>query len=338
MLIADCCFPRAIDHSLPPVLLFYNARVEALDRLEHERRDQRLAIRVSLAFGVVMMVGKLAAYLLTGSAAIFSDAAESVVHVVAVSFAAFSLWLSSRPANHKFPYGYERITFFSAGFEGAMIVLAAIAIIYAAIHKWLAGLRLEHLGMGTLFVLAAAAINAGLGWYLVRTGRRTHSLILEADGKHVLTDSWTSFGVVGGLCLVLVTGWKPFDPLCAIAVALNIVWSGGHLIWRSATGLLDYSDPETERRLRQRLDELCAEFGVQYHGVRFRTTGNRLLVEVHLLFPHGTPVGEAHRIATQVEERLPEGLGVPAEVITHLESLEDHASVHHAEHYTGRPL
>ncbi len=308
------------------------------DRLERERRDQRLAIRVSLAFGVVMMVGKLAAYLLTGSAAIFSDAAESVVHVVAVSFAAFSLWLSSRPANSKFPYGYERITFFSAGFEGAMIVLAAVAIIYAAIHKWLAGLRLEHLGMGTLFVLAAAVINAGLGWYLVRTGRRTHSLILEADGKHVLTDSWTSFGVVGGLCLVLVTGWKPFDPLCAIAVALNIVWSGGRLIWRSATGLLDYSDPETGRKLRQRLDELCAEFGVQYHGMRFRTTGNRLLVEVHLLFAHGTPVGEAHRIATQVEERLPEGFEVPAEVITHLESLEDHASVHHAEHYTGRPL
>jgi len=308
------------------------------DRLERERRDQRLAIRVSLVFGVLMMVGKLAAYLLTGSSAIFSDAAESVVHVVAVSFAAFSLWLSSRPANNKFLYGYERITFFSAGFEGAMIVLAAVAIIYAAIHKWLAGLRLENLGMGTLFVLAAAVINAGLGWYLVRTGRRTHSLILEADGKHVLTDSWTSFGVVGGLCLVLLTGWKPFDPLCAFAVALNIVWSGGHLIWRSATGLLDYADPEIGRRLRHRLDELCTELGVQYHGVRFRTTGNRLLVEVHLLFPHGTPVGEAHRIATQVEERLPEGFEIPGEIITHLESLEDHERVHRAEHYTGRPL
>jgi cation diffusion facilitator family transporter len=244
----------------------------------------------------------------------------------------------SRPANYKFLYGYERITFFSAGFEGAMIVLAAIAIICAAIQKWLAGLRLEHLGLGTLFVLAAALINAGLGYYLLRTGRRTHSLILEANGKHVLTDSWTSFGVVGGLGLVLLTGWKPFDPLCAIAVALNIVWSGGHLIWRSATGLLDYSDPEIGRTLRQRLDELCAELGVHYHGVRFRTTGNRLMIEVHLLFPHQTPVGEAHRIATQVEERLPEGLDIPAEVITHLESLEDHASVHQAEHYTGKPL
>jgi len=333
LLSADC----ALNHSFPPDGLPYNAYVGVSDRLDHERHDQRFAMRLSLVFGVVMMAGKVTAYLLTGSAAILSDAAESVVHVVAVAFAVFSLWLSSRPANNKFPYGYERITFFSAGFEGAMIVLAAIAIIYSAIHKWLGGLRLEHLGLGTLFVLAAAVTNAGLGWYLVRTGRRTHSLILEADGKHVLTDSWTSFGVVGGLCLVLVTGWKPFDPLCAIAVALNIVWSGGHLIWRSATGLLDYSDPNIGRKLHQRLDELCHELGVQYHGLRFRTTGNRVLVEVHLLFAHGTPVGEAHRVATRIEESLPEGLDFLAEVITHLESLEDHESVHRAEHYMGRP-
>jgi cation diffusion facilitator family transporter len=306
-------------------------------RLERGRRDQRFAIRLSLAFGVAMMVGKVAAYILTGSAAILSDAAESVVHVVAVAFAAFSLWLSSRPANSKYLYGYERITFFSAGFEGAMIVLAAVAIIYAAIQKWLAGLQLEHLGMGTLFVLAAAVVNLVLGWYLVRAGRRTHSLILEANGKHVLTDSWTSFGVVAGLCLVLLTGWKPFDPLCAIAVALNIVWSGGHLIWRSATGLLDYSDPEVGSKLRQRMDELCHELSVQYHGVRFRTTGNRLLAEVHLLFPHGTPVGEAHLIATQLEERLSESFDIPAEVVTHLESLEDHERVHRAKHYTDTP-
>jgi cation diffusion facilitator family transporter len=308
------------------------------DRLERERHEQRFAMRLSLVFGAVMMAGKVAAYLLTGSAAILSDAAESVIHVIAVGFAAFSLWLSSRPANQKFPYGYERITFFSAGFEGAMIVLAAVAIIYAAIHKWLAGLRLERLGVGALLVLIAALINAGLGWYLVRTGRRTNSLILEANGKHVLTDSWTSFGVVGGLGLVLLTGWKPFDPLCAIAVALNIVWSGGHLIWRSATGLLDYSDPQIGSKLCERLDQLSAEFGVKYHGVRFRTTGSRLLIEVHLLFPHGTPVGEAHLIATQVEERLPESFDIPAEVVTHLESLEDHEQVHRDEHYTGRPL
>ncbi len=300
-------------------------------------RDTRFAMRLSLIFGVVMLLGKTGAYLLTGSAAILSDAAESVIHVVAVAFAAFSLSLSTKPADHRFPYGYERITFFSAGFEGAMIIVAAIAIIWTAIDKWLHGLRLENLGAGTLFVLAASVINALLGWYLVRTGRRNHSLILEANGKHVLTDSWTSFGVVGGLMLVLLTGWKPFDPLCAIAVAINILWSGGHLVWRSAQGLMDYSEPETGRKLRDTLDKLCGRLNVEYHGVRFRSSGYTLLIEVHLLFPYGISVGEAHSIATQVEESLPNALGIPAQVITHLEAAEDHHEVHTSEHYTGRP-
>ncbi|MGZ7029532.1 MAG: cation diffusion facilitator family transporter [Terriglobales bacterium] len=300
-------------------------------------RDTRYAMRLSLIFGIVMLVGKVGAYWLTGSAAILSDAAESVIHVVAVAFAAFSLNLSTKPADDRFLYGYERITFFSAGFEGAMIVIAAIGIIWAAIHKWLHGLQLQHLGSGALFVLAAAVINAFLGWYLVRTGRRHHSLILEANGKHVLTDSWTSFGVVGGLGLVLLTGWKPFDPLCAIAVAVNILWSGGHLVWRSARGLMDYSDPDTGRALRDKLDHVCRRLGVEYHGVRFRTTGYTLMVEVHLLFPYDMSVGEAHTIATQVEESLPKVLGVPAQVITHLEAEEDHHLIHRDEHYTGRP-
>ena len=300
-------------------------------------RETRLAMRLSLVFGVLMLLWKTTAYFITGSAAILSDAAESVIHVVAVAFAAFSLQLSLRPADQRFLYGYERITFFSAGFEGAMIILAAIAIIAAAIQKWIAGLQLERLGLGTLVVLAAAVVNALLGWYLVRTGRRTNSLIIEANGKHVLTDSWTSFGVVGGLSLVLLTGWKPFDPLVAFAVALNILWSGGHLVWRSARGLLDYSDPETGRSLRQKLDALCNELGVHYHGVKFRTTGYRLFVELHLLFPYEMPVGEAHRVATRIEERLPEILGLPAHVVTHLESLEDHTDAHREEHYTGKP-
>ena len=299
-------------------------------------RDMRLAMRLSLAFGVLMLVGKVAAYWMTGSAAILSDAAESVIHVVAVGFAAFSLRLSSRPADERFRYGYERITFFSAGFEGAMIILAAIAILAAAIQKWLTGLQLQNLGLGAFFVLAASVVNAGLGWFLVRTGKRTHSLILEANGKHVLTDSWTSFGVVGGLALVLLTGWKPFDPLCAMAVALNILWSGGRLVWRSASGLMDYADPQTASHLRAQVDAVSAELGVEYHGLKFRSTGYRLLVEAHLLFPHQLPVGEAHRLATQFEERLPARLGVPVTVLTHLESSADHHAVHAEEHYTGR--
>ena len=294
-------------------------------------------MRLSLFFGLAMLIGKTAAYFMTHSAAIFSDAAESVIHVIAVGFAAFSLRLSTRPASSQFLYGYERITFFSAGFEGAMIVVAAIAIIFESIRRWIAGLQLEHLGAGLLLVLMAGILNAGLGYYLLRIGRRTNSLILEANGKHVLTDSWTSFGVVGGLGLVLLTHWKPFDPLVAIAVAVNILWSGGHLVWRSAVGLLDYSDPKAGRKIRDKLDAICAELSIQYHGVRFRTTGYRQIIEVHLLFPRVTSVSEAHRLATILEERLPAELGMPAEVMTHLESLEDHADVHHEQHYTGKP-
>ena len=231
----------------------------------------------------------------------------------------------------------ERITFFSAGFEGAMIVLAAGSIIVSTTQRWRHGLTIDNLGSGVALILAAGVLNAFLGWYLLRMGRRNHSLILEADGKHVLTDSWTSFGVVAGLALVMITGWKPFDPLVAFAVAANILWSGGRLMWHSMKGLLDYSDPRIGHQIRNRLDVICEELGLQYHGVRFRTTGYRQIIEVHLLFPHTMAVGEAHRQATMLEERLTIDLEVPAEVTTHLESLEDHSEVHHVDHYTGRP-
>jgi len=309
----------------------------ATRRDERELREARFAMRLSLIVGLAMLIGKATAYFMTHSAAIFSDAAESVIHVIAVGFASFSLRLSAKPASSQFLYGYERITFFSAGFEGAMIVVAAIAILFESIRRWIAGLRLEHLGTGVLLVLMAGILNAGLGYYLLRTGRRTNSLILEANGTHVLTDSWTSFGVVGGLGLVLLTHWKPFDPLVAIAVAANILWSGGHLVWRSAVGLLDYSDPQAGRKIRDKLDVICSELNIQYHGVRFRTTGYRQIIEVHLLFPRLTSVSEAHRLATILEERLPAELGMPAEIMTHLESLEDHADVHREQHYTGKP-
>ena len=300
-------------------------------------RETRFAMGVSLVVGVLMLGGKWVAYSITGSAAIFSDAAESVVHVVAVGFAAYSLWLSTRPANSKFPYGYEKISYFSAGFEGALIILAAGIIIYQAIMRWLAGLVLFHLGLGTLMVAAASLINLGLGAYLVSQGKKHQSLILEANGRHVLTDSWTSFGVVGGLCLVLVTGWKPFDPLLAIAVAINIVWTGRGLIRRSYTGLMDVAEPELGSAIRQVLDGATRELGIGYHGVRFRNSGRSVWIELHLLFPGHTSLAEAHAQATRLEARLRESLPLSAEVLTHLESVEDHARVHHAPHYEGKP-
>lgn len=281
-------------------------------------------MRVSLLVGILMFVGKSGAWWFTGSAAILSDAAESVVHVVAVAFASFSLWLSLRPATDKYPFGFERVSFFSAGFEGAMIVVAAVAIIVAVIRSWIDGLAIQNLGGGTVVIAVAGVINGLLGWYLVRTGHRTNSLILVANGKHVLTDSWTSLGVILGLLLVMVTGWAPFDPLCAVAVAVNILYSGGRLMRDSVAGLMDYSDPVLAEQIRERLDG----FGLQFHDLRCRNTGRRILVQVHLLFPYQTPLGEAHRRATELEDQLSHALDFPVEAITHLEAVEDHGAVH----------
>ena len=315
--------------------------MDSLERFQHATeegvRDNQRAMRLSLFVGVVLFLAKGTAYVWTGSVAILSDAAESAVHLLAVGFAAFSLWLSLRPANKRFPFGYERISFFSAGFEGALIILAAALIFVTAIQKWIAGLELQNLGAGTAVVAAAGAVNGALGWYLVRTGRRTGSIILEANGRHVLTDCWTSLGIVGGLILVMLTGWLALDPICAMLAGANIVWSGGKLVLRSIGGLMDYSEPETAEAVRAALDKLCSELGLRYHGARFRSTGFQIRIELHLLFPADTPLAEAHHKATQLEEQLPVEMGRPAEVITHLETIEDHAEVHRRRHYTGRP-
>jgi cation diffusion facilitator family transporter len=289
--------------------------------------DQRLAMRLSLIVGVAMLGGKTFAYAITGSAAIMSDAAESIIHVIAVAFAAFSLWLSARPANARFNYGYERIAFFSAGFEGALIIIAALTIIVAAIQKWMAGLQIEQLGVGTAIVAAAGALNAALGGYLVYTGRKSRSLILEANGKHVLTDSWTSFGVVLGLLLVIWTGWKPFD-LCARSRSRSTSCGRGGLIRRSVAGLMDYSDPEVRRAVENALTTECRARGMRFHEVRLRSLGQRVLVDVHLLFPFEMPLGEAHRIATAVEQTVEQQVAFDVELVTHLESFDDHEIVH----------
>jgi cation diffusion facilitator family transporter len=166
--------------------------------------------------------------------------------------------------------------------------------------------------------------------YLVRLGRRTQSLILVADGKHVLTDSWTSFGVVVGLVLVAITGWKFFDPLLATLVALNILWEGWKLMRQSVGGLLDYADPEVGEALQREIGRKAQELGIGFHELRYRDTGRRLHVEVHLLFPFQMPLGEAHRRATELENSLPELLQREVDVVTHLEALEDHSEVHPA--------
>jgi cation diffusion facilitator family transporter len=304
---------------------------------ETDRQALNFAMRLSLVVGLLMFVIKVGAYLLTGSAAILSDAAESVVHVAAVAFATFSLKLSFKPADESHLYGHTKIAFFSAGFEGAMIILAAFYIIYQSIHQWLTGLHLEHLGFGTALTAAAAAINGGLGAYLVWTGRRKKSLILEANGKHVLTDCWTSAAVLVGLGLVLVTNWLPFDPICGILIACNILVSGGGLMKSAWTGLMDSADPATQKQLIEILDRETTRHGLAYHQLRHRNIGDAHWVEVHLVFPEGISLADAHSTATAIERVVEESLEPRAYVTTHLESAANHDQLHPDGHRDRRP-
>ncbi len=288
----------------------------------------RWAMRLSLAAGVVMLLLKGGAYFITGSSAILSDAAESVVHLIAVGFAAYSLRLSHKPADADHLYGHAKIGFFSAGFEGAMIVAAALFIIYTAIGKWLGGLELQHLGLGTALTAFAALLNGVLGWHLIRTGRRRQSLILEANGRHVLTDCWTSLGVLVGLALTMLTGWLAWDPIFALLAAANILISGVRLMRASFRGLMDAADPDTHRQLLEVLDREAKRHAICHHHLRHRNAGDAHWVDVHLLFPRDMRIQDAHRIATEVEQAIEESLQPRAYVTTHLECIEDHDEAH----------
>ena len=203
--------------------------------------------------------------------------------------------------------------------------------------KIFSGPAIDNLGTGTLLILLASLINGALGGFLVWVGKTRHSLILEANGKHVLTDCYTSFGVVGGLCLALLTGWLYFDPILAILVALNILWSGGKLVRRSIGGLMDEVDPLLEGTLRETLNRKTNDLGISYHGLRYRNAGNKVWIEFHLLFPRSELLHSAHSIATQIEEELEKELPARTEVISHLEPLEDHQLVHAHGHFEQIP-
>jgi cation diffusion facilitator family transporter len=293
-----------------------------------DRKALSFAMTLSLAIGLLMLVMKIGAYLLTGSAAILSDAAESVVHVAAVMFAAYSLKLSYKPPDESHLYGHAKISFFSAGFEGAMIILAALYIIYESVHKWLVGLRIENLGLGVGLTAAAAVINGALGAYLLWVGRRNNSIILQANGKHVLTDCWTSLAVLVGLGLVVVTNWLPFDPICGILMAGNILLSGTGLMKTSFGGLMDRADPETQKKLNEILTRECEQRGLIYHDLRHRNLGDAHRVVVHLVFPAGTSLAQAHREATRIEQVIQESIEPHAYVTTHLECASDHHELH----------
>lgn len=293
-----------------------------------EKKRMKQAMRLSLCIGFFMLILKTYAYAITGSAAILSDAAESIVHILAVGFAAFSLWLSFKPADKNHTYGHDRIAFFSAGFEGGLIFLAALFIIYESIKKLIYGIELQNLDTGMLYISIATFLNGFLGYYLIRKGKKYHSLVLEADGKHILTDCMTSLGVIVALVLTMTTRWYYFDPIIGLLIGFNILWTGTKLIKNSVKGLMDQVDFSLDAKIHLLLSQETQAQGISYHHLRHRNAGNRLLIEVHLLFPQNLSLVKAHEIATMIEDRLEKGFSFPAEVVTHLEPLEGHDEIH----------
>jgi cation diffusion facilitator family transporter len=286
------------------------------------------AMRLSLTVGFIMLVLKMAAFMLTGSAAILGDAAESVVHLAAVMFASFSLWLAAQPADENHRYGHSKIAFFSAGIEGGLIVLAAVFIIYESIRRWIGGLTVSHLSTGMLLTLGTVLINGALGWYLIRTGRLHRSLILISNGHHLLTDGWTSLGALAGLGMMHLTGWLWWDPVFGLLIAGNILISGYSLLRQSVSGLMDHADPKITQELDQALTSETATRGVTFHALRHRNAGQVHYVDVHLLFPDDILLREAHRISTDIERAVIQTTKHRVQITTHLECVGDHDELH----------
>ena len=288
----------------------------------------RRAAWLSFWIGVLMLVIKGVAWWLTDSTAILGDAAESVVHIAAVAFVVYSLHISSKPPDRDHTYGHAKISFFSAGFEGIIILVAGIFILVEAVRSWIGGEAPHQLGVGTALVALALVINTALGLHLVRLGERADSILIESNGRHVLVDAWTSVGVLVGLALVWATGWWWMDPLCAILVALHILRGGILLLWRSANGLMDHADPKVSKAIVDRLDEDTGRMGISWHQMRHRHLGDGHWVDVHLVFEDETSVRDAHNVASRVEEGIREVLGQTTAVTTHLEPREDHERIH----------
>ena len=283
----------------------------------------------SLFVSLLMLSGKMTAYFITGSAAIFSDAMESVIHLLATGFATFSLWYSIRPADPSHPYGHGKIAYFSSGFEGGLIMVAAVSIIYSAVMDLIEGPELDQINTGLLIIFGLSMVNMVLGVTLVRVGKRQNSLVLIANGQHVLTDMWTSLGVVVGLLIVWLTDLLWLDPIVAILVALNILWTALRLIRRSVFGLMEYADPEDTVTLKNILDN-AVQGGtiVGYHQLRHRRVDNQKWVEYHLLFPDSLSVQEAHARSHLVEDAVHQLFEKDSVVVTaHLEP-EKHAVAH----------
>jgi cation diffusion facilitator family transporter len=261
-------------------------------------------LKLSVAVALSTIALKTGAWWVSGSVSLLSDALESLVNLAGAMFALAMVTIAARPPDDDHPYGHHKAEYFSSGFEGVLIFVAALAIVVAAVDRLLHPQPLEAVGLGLVLSVVSSAMNGALAWSMLKKARSARSMALEADARHLFTDVWTSAGVVVGLLAVLYTGWHWLDPVIAIAVALNILREGASLVWRSAGGLMDEAiEPETRREIESVLD------GFRHQAIRFdhvvtRRAGQRRFVDMHMHMPAAWTLGRAAAVRTSVEQAL----------------------------------
>jgi cation diffusion facilitator family transporter len=280
---------------------------------------------LSIATSIATMALKFCAWYLTDSVSLLSDAVESLVNLTAGLIALAALTIASRPADVDHAYGHDKAEYFSSGAEGALILVAAVSIIYAAVGRFLHPAALENLGPGLMVSLLAAALNFATARAMLKVGYKYDSITLEADAKHLMTDVWTSAGVVAGLAVVMFAppSWQILDPLMAVAVGLHIIVTGIHLLRRSWSGLMDAALPADEvGQIEVEISKLLPA-GASFHDLRTRKSGPRRFIDFHLLVPGESTVNEAHALCDQIEATLESALPNTA-VTIHVEPAETH--------------
>ena len=290
-----------------------------------ERRDLSAYAWLSIAAAVVTIALKAGAWALTGSVGLLSDAAESLVNLAAGVVALIALKAIARPADSTYTYGRSKAEYFSAAVEGMMIFFAAGAILILSVERFINPRPLENVGVGLVISIVAAIVNGGVGYVLLRAGKRHRSITLTADAKHLFTDVLTSVGVVLGVFLVALTGWERLDPIVGFAVGVNIVITGAKLMVESVRGLMDRTLPDEENAVVVGVLQSHAADDVQFHGLQTRVAGREKFANLDVLVPGSWTVAEGHRFVEQIEAELESALPGLV-VVTHIEPIEDPAS------------
>ena len=282
---------------------------------------------LSIAAALITIGLKFYAYFYTGSMGLFSDALESCVNLLAAVVALIMIHISEKPADEGHEFGHTKAEYFSSAIEGGLILVAAFSIIWSAAPRLLEPQPIENVGLGVLISLSASLVNLGVALVLIKNGKKNNSLLLEADGKHLMTDVWTSVGVITAIFIVKLTGFLILDPIIAIIVALNIVWTGFQLLKRSANGLMDASISESELKIvTDYLNELKTD-KIDFHLLMTRQAGQRKFISLHLLVPGEWSVQQGHDYAENIEETIEDMFSEPVTVSTHIEPIEDPASM-----------